>query len=240
MLISIKYNFVFLCNTKCASNSIESMLEPHSDIIFSGLPVLRHTNYRQYSQHIRPYLIENAGVDNIETICLVREPLSWLSSWYRFRSRHDLRNKKHPSHQNSTSGIQFSEFIKAYMLSDPPSYANVGSQYDFVKDSMNAVGVDKIFPYENIGGFVRYMGSKVGKKLKLNNMNVSPKTNYRSNIAQWVTHSSQKAIYKYVFKKKYNLSKVELELSEENFCSLREFISSDFELYESISSVHMI
>ena len=176
MLISVKHNYVFLCTPKCASVSIEAMLKPYCDIALLGLPAFRHTNYTEYSQYLEPYLKEKAGIDSIETICLVREPLSWLKSWYKFRSRHELRNPNASNHKNSTYGIQFSEFIEAYISPNPPAFADVGSQFDFVKDYMNEVGVDRIFFYENIEDFVEYMSHKVGKKLKIKNKNVSPKT----------------------------------------------------------------
>lgn len=232
MLISVKHNYVFLCTEKCASNSVETMLKAYSDIALLYPPALRHTNYREYSQYIKPYLKEKAGIDSIETICLVREPLSWLNSWYRFRSRYKIRDPKHPKHKNSTFGIQFSEFIEAYMSPNPPSFANVGSQFSFVQDHMNKVSVDTIFLYESIGDFVEYMSNKVGRKLKIENKNVSPKKIFKSDFAQWISH-----IYHKKIGNKLNLMplsivpKVECEISEDLFCSLRKFISKDFELY---------
>lgn len=92
MLISAKYNFVFLCTPKCASSSIETMLRRYSDISLVGPPFFRHTNYRIYSKYLKPYLMETGKIKNIETICLIREPLSWLHSWYRFRARHEIRD----------------------------------------------------------------------------------------------------------------------------------------------------
>lgn len=236
MLISIEYNYVFLCSTKCASNSIQAMLKSYSDIAFLKLPAFRHTNYREYSQHIKPYLSEKVGIDSIETVCIVREPLSWLNSWYRFRSRSALRNPKHPNHKNSTFGVQFSEFIEAYMSPNPPSFADVGSQFSFVKDYNNKVSVTTMFLYENIGNFVEYMSHKIGKKLTIENRNVSPKIIYKSNFSKWAIHIKQKIRNELNLRPLIIVSKGGYEISGDLFCSLRKFIPNDFELYETLKN----
>jgi len=174
MLISKKFNFVFLSMQKCASNSIEAALRPYSDIILSVNP-FKHTNYRNYSKYLKPYLEEMASMGDAETICLVREPLSWLNSWYRFRSRPALRNPLHKNHRNSTYHISFEQFIEQYMTPNPLSYANVGSQFDFARDDARSIGIDTIFCYEQMEHFVTYMREKTGIDLELDHFNISPK-----------------------------------------------------------------
>jgi hypothetical protein len=175
MLISKKYNFAFLSMQKCASSSIEAMLRPHSDIILPVNP-FKHTNYRIYSKYIKPYIEEMAGIGDVETICLVREPVSWLNSWYRFRSRPALRKPSHRNHRNSTYHITFEKFVEQYMAPTPPSYANVRTQYDFVRNETGTIGIDTIFCYENIDRFIAYMSRKTGTRLKLGHSNISPRT----------------------------------------------------------------
>lgn len=238
MLISVKYNFVFLCTPKNASTSIEAVLNSYSDIALLGLPAFRHTNFMEYSQHIKPYMKEKAGIGNLETTCLIREPLSWLNSWYRFRSRYELRNPEHPNHKNSTYGIPFPEFVEAYMSPNPPSYANVGSQFRFVKDNTNNIGVDKIFLYENIDDFVDYMSQKVGKKLILGNKNMSPNKLYTSDIASWANQIYNKISNRMNIIPLSSESNVKYELSEDLTNSIRRFIPEDFELYEMVKNSH--
>ena len=174
MLISKKHNFAFLSMQKCASSSIEAMLRPHSDIILPVNP-FKHTNYRNYSKYIKPYLDAMAGMGDTETICLVREPVSWLDSWYRFRSRPALRDPAHENHRNSTYHLTFEQFVEEYMTPDPQSYANVRSQYDFVKSDTGAIGIDTIFCFERMDRFTAYMSEKTGTTLKLGRANISPK-----------------------------------------------------------------
>lgn len=235
MLISKKHKYVFLCNQKCASNSIEQMLKPYSEIALLGLQTVRHTNFTDYDRYIKPYLKVRAQVDNLETICVVREPLSWLNSWYRFRSRSTLRNPDHPNHHKSTFGMEFSEFITAYMSPDPPAFVkDLGSQFNFVEDSMGEVGVDTIFLYEDLDSLVNYMSHRVDRDLKLKNINVSPKKatlkklyklnffwNSQSEQINGTNSKSQSTVKKY-------------EISEDLLSSLHKFIHKDFELYKTL------
>ena len=86
MLISVKHRYAFFCTPKCASNSVEAMLKPHADIHLLGTPQLRHTDVRQYASHIQPYLDEAAPGVAVERVAIIREPVAWLHSWYRFRA----------------------------------------------------------------------------------------------------------------------------------------------------------
>ena len=223
-----------MCNEKCASNSIEQMLKPYSEISLVGLQTVRHTNFSDYDRYIKPYLKVRAQVDNLETICVVREPLSWLNSWYRFRSRSTLRNPDHPNHHKSTFGMEFSEFIMAYMSPEPPAFVkDLGSQFDFVEDSMGEVGVDTIFVYEDLDSLVNYMSHRVDGKLKLKNINVSPKKAtlkklYKLNFP-WNSHKQIKGT-----NSKSQSTVKKYEISEDLLSSLHKFIYKDFELYETL------
>ena len=234
MLISVKKNFVFLCTPKCASSSSETMLQPFSDISLIGLPAFRHTNCREYSKFIKPYLREKVGSDDLETVCLIREPLSWLSSWYRFRARYDLRNPKHPNHQNSTFGKSFAEFVEAYIAEERPPFADVESQFSFIRNDDGEVGVEKIFVYDNIDGFVSYMSDKVGKKLKIGNQNVSPKKIYSSNFVEYIGSLKRKASHRLNLGRPVTAPKADYEIPDRLVKALRTRIAEDFDLYETL------
>ena len=191
MLISLKYNFVFLCTPKNASTSIEAMLRPYCEIAYLEHPHLRHINYRNYIQYIEPFLKREMNRDNLETICLVREPVSWLYSWYRFLFRVSLRDPNNSKYQNSTFGITFSEFVSEYTSSNPRPFAKVESQYEFVQDANSQIGVDSIFAYEHLDDFVHYLSQKTGKKLSLSHLNTSPNKLFNSNILQYISHGFQ-------------------------------------------------
>lgn len=208
------------------------MLQPYSDISLVGPSFFRHTNFRQYSNYIKPYLNEVAGTDTLETICLVREPLSWLNSQYRFRSRFDIRKPNHPRHSSSTQGITFPEYLEAYMSEDPPTFARVGTQFDFVKNDLNEIGVTTIFPYENISDFVRYMSTKLSKKLTINYRNVSPKKGGETKILALIHYANRKMSRALHLAQPIGSHNVEFNVADDLVNSLRKFIPRDFALYE--------
>jgi hypothetical protein len=183
MQISLKHRFVFFCTPKCASNSVEAMLRPHVDIDLQGSPQVRHTNVRQYQRFLAPYLAEIAPDTTVETVALVREPVSWLYSWYRFRARSELRATKHV---NSTSHVSFEEFIAAYLTEPQPAFARVSSQADFLLDDHGRRGVDHLFAYESVGVLVDWFAGRIGVPLSLRTINVSPGRVYKSNILEQI------------------------------------------------------
>lgn len=190
MLISLKHRFVFLCTPKCASNSIEAMLKPHAEIHLLGSPQVRHTNVRQFERHLRPYLDEVTSENDFELVAVIREPVAWLHSWYRFRARKSLRGG---SNKNSTAHLSFSEFVTAFLSTDSrPEFANVGSQLDFLHDANGSVGVDRLYAYDNLADLEAYFSKLVGAQLSMRAINVSPTRVYRSNIIEAVASLSRR------------------------------------------------
>lgn len=232
MLISQKHNFVFFCMPKCASNSIELMLKPHSEIHLRGRPQVRHTNVREYRTYIQPYLADVAGTTELETICLVREPVSWLNSWYRFRARHDLRSGNHP---HSTSHVDFEGFVEAYLAVPRPAFAAIGSQYEFVRDAQGETGVDRLFAYDDIPGLVDFFSKRVGRRLTLKTLNIGPGKVHASNLLERVDALKRRLAGALSGSAGMVTPKSgEIALSPELRGRLRSAISKDFEIYESL------
>ena len=59
-------------------------------------------------------MFEKAGGKNPETIAVIRHPVEWRSSWYRYRNRHSL-----VGHENSTRNVKLNEFVLEYCKDDP-------------------------------------------------------------------------------------------------------------------------
>ena len=181
MQVSLEHRFVFLCTPKCASNSIEAMLRPYVDMDFQGSPAVRHTSVRQFRRYLAPYLVAVAPDTEFETVALIREPVSWLYSWYRFRARNALRTKKHI---HCTSHVTFGEFVVAYLADPQPAFARVGSQSDFLTDEDGNLGVDHLFAYENVQALQTFFSQRLGRRLALRSINASPARVYRSNVLE--------------------------------------------------------
>lgn len=236
MLINVKQGFVVFLTPKCASNSIETMIEPYCDATLGGIPALRHTDYRAYSRFLKPYLAEIAGRADLETICVVREPISWLNSHYRFRSRLEIRNARRSKGNDSTYGISFAQFIEAYISGDPPPYARFRSQFDFVRTDTGAVGIDTIFLYEEIERFFQYMSEKLNRRLGSAYKNVSPQQGGEKNVAAWIDYVRRKVRGRFGWGGSVDEPKVEATLPHDLLAALKAFMPDDFKLYDDVKS----
>ena len=130
----------------------------------------------------------------------------------------------------------FPELIESIISPNPPYYSKVGSQFSFFKNDVNEAGVDKIFLYENMGDFVEYMSQKVGQRLRLRSLTVSPKRIYRSSVAQWASRINQEIRSLANLPHSSAVRQADYEISDDLYASLRKFMSSDFELYETLKN----
>lgn len=175
MKISVRYGFAFLCMPKCASTSIETAIGPLCDISFTGHPRLKHINARAYAEVVRPLLRHLFPGRDIETFCLVRNPFEWIESWYRYRSRKALRNPSHRDHRNYTGEVTYEQFIEAYIAPGKrPPYAMIRRQQDFVSLENGRVGIDRFFPMERMDRVAAFLSERTGRKIGIRKLNVSP------------------------------------------------------------------
>lgn len=174
MQLSTKYGFAFLCMPKCASTSVENAISDHCNLSTGGHPSIKHINIRKYKAYIEALHMELLPKKKVETFCLMREPIEWLGSWYRYRSRKELENEKHPNHKNYTGNITFSEFLEEYLKDEKLPYAKVENQFQFVCLKDGSVGVDRIFKMEALDQVEAYLSDKIGEKIIIPRLNVSP------------------------------------------------------------------
>ena len=167
MLVFWKERLVYLATPKTGSTAIEAALEPLASVVIQRPPVLKHTNVRRYWQSFAPFL-ERASGEGFMVVALMREPVDWLGSWYRYRQRDGMARP-----QNSTRDITFDAFVQAYLAKDRPPYADVGRQGAFLKPHEGR-GADRIFPYERIDSFVEFLEDRLNCEISLPRLNVSP------------------------------------------------------------------
>jgi len=170
MLILWKENIAFLAVPKTGTTAIETALAPFASVIFQRPPSAKHITHQRFNRFIRPYL-NKEGKEGIETLALMREPVSWLGSWYRYRQRPELAGS-----QNSTRNLSFDDFVTSYLLTENrPAFANLGTQARQLSKSKTALGIDHLFRYENIEKFLDFIEDRVGVRLELSQYNVSEK-----------------------------------------------------------------
>jgi hypothetical protein len=167
MLVFWDQRLAFLATPKTGSTAIESALEPLSALVVQRPPILKHTSVQRFHRFMGPYL-EVASGHSFSVAALMREPRDWLGSWYRYRQRDDVADPA-----KSTVDVSFDEFVNAYCSDNPPDFAAVGSQARFLKSRKDR-GVDHLFRYENIDGFVAFLEDRLGCEIVLPRLNVSP------------------------------------------------------------------
>ena len=167
MLVFWEQRLVFLATPKTGSTALAAALERHAAISVQRPPVLKHTTAQRYHRFIGPYLRAASGED-FTTIALMREPIDWLGSWYRFRQRPDVSDPR-----MSTAALSFDDFARGYCATPQPGFANVGSQARFLTPP-GKPPVDEIYPYERIDELVARLEERLCVRLELPRLNVSP------------------------------------------------------------------
>lgn len=169
MLVFWKQRLVILATPKTGSTAIETALESLSVMTLNRPPELKHTPAYRYQRFIRPYLRAAAGGE-FSAVALMREPIDWLGSWYRFRLRDDVADPA-----NSTRDMDFADFVRGYMASPRPAFAEVGRQAKFLSGMNDAqLGVDRLFRFEEIDRFTTFLEEQLDFPLELPMLNVSP------------------------------------------------------------------
>lgn len=169
MLMFWKQKLVFLSVPKTGTTAYEAALAPHASMSVQNPPELKHAPLYRYNRFFRP-MFEKVGGEEMETLAVVREPVSWLGSWYRYRKRPFLSGRP-----NSTENVTFDEFVQAYCRGDAPAFARVGSQAKFLEPRPNGVQVSHLFRYENPTRLIDFLEQRLEVKLDLDRANVSPK-----------------------------------------------------------------
>jgi len=165
MLIFWEKRLVFLATPKAGSTAVESALEALSNIAVQRPAELKHTDLGSYRRHIEPWLHHATG-DTFTTVALMREPIGWLRSWYRFRQRDDIDDPDH-----AMVGVSFADFARAYATSDD-ACRGIGMQCDFLTEGEDRV--DRIFRYEEIEGFTHFLEDRLDCAISLPRVNVPP------------------------------------------------------------------
>ena len=178
MLIAPGKGFVFLATTKSGSTSIETAFLRHSQMILQKPPAIKHTTYAGFQRFLQPFLSSKGFPrESYEVVCAFREPIDWLSSWWRYRSREKLANPTDPKHRNYTGDVSFEQFACAYMEGSE-QFAKVGRPSRFVQPRSGQAEVDRIFRYDRLDLLVDFLCEKVDEEVEVEVRNVSPERSF--------------------------------------------------------------
>lgn len=168
MMVFFKERLAFLSVPKTGTTAYEAALRGRADLVISGPPDLKHAPVYRYNRFIRPMFMRVCDAE-LEVMAVMREPVSWLGSWWRYRQRPSMEGKA-----NATHGISFDDFVLAYMKGKKPGFADVGSQRTFLETQANRVGVTHLFRYEDQPRLQRFLQERLSVTIDLEQHNVSP------------------------------------------------------------------
>ena len=177
MLVFAKEKLVLLAMPKTGTTALETALAPRSDIVIRNPPNLKHTPAYRYNRFVKPYL-EKCGLKDMKLICVVRHPIDWLGSWYRYRQRADI-----DGHHHSTKTKTFVDFVNEYTKGKPAKWAKVGCPTKFLRIDNGEMIVDHLFQYEQMDKLIKFLESRLDFDVMLKQCNVSPNGDLSLNVS---------------------------------------------------------
>ena len=170
MLIFWKQKLAFLAVPKTGTSAYAQALGPIASLSIQDPPELKHAPLIRYNRFIRP-MYDIVCNTQLDTMAVIREPISWMGSWYRYRQRPFLKGKP-----TSTQDISFDTFVRGYLQSSPPAYAHIGSQARFITPRAGTPPVTYLFRYENQSRLREFLEHRLGTKIQIPRHNASSQT----------------------------------------------------------------
>ena len=166
MLIGVEKRFVFIANSKTASTSIEAALMRHVEIHRGDTPQRKHIQLRDILvEYGFPFDQPDYAPANFFKFGVMRDPIDWFHSWYRFRrgnkvqhalpldmsfeafwARNDWNRSfadGRPRHQRHHFQAADGTLLADYII----PYADLGAHFGQICD---AFGVESPLPRKNV------------------------------------------------------------------------------------------
>ena len=172
MIALPRHGFVMLSMPKCASTSIVRSLSRDADVVLRGHPKLKHMNCRQFHTRMVP-ILRHAGYPrkDYELVSLFREPVEWLESWWRYRSRPEIIEENPDRY---TGDLTFEQFAAGYVAGDLSVTGSVGRPARFIAMSEDLdIGINRVFALDRPDAWVTWLEAKMGDTVKIRTANVS-------------------------------------------------------------------
>lgn len=178
MIFLYRAKLLILSQPKTGTTALDSALGPRASIAVNSPPEMKHTGYRKFMKFVAPWIQAQTGLarKNYEVVAVMREPIDWLGSWYRYRTREELSGGSGERAGNYTGNISFEQFVLDVCKpkGEQPSYARMNSPCGVALAGERSIGVDRLFPYEDMSGLYELIEARTGKSVETKKMNVSP------------------------------------------------------------------
>lgn len=166
MLVFAEQNLAFFSVPKTGSTAFEISLRRRADIVFTKR--YKHMTVGKFHNKLGPFLKKTMRLDP-ERMAVMRDPVSQVRSWYKFRNPErlgeDIRN---------TGQMSFDEFVLDVISDAPSEAASIGSQIRFLSLRDGSVPVHHLFAYENQPQIRKFLAERFGEEITIKPRNVSP------------------------------------------------------------------
>jgi hypothetical protein len=179
MIFLYAARLVILSQPKTGTTALDHALAPRASISVNNPPAMKHVPYHKFMTFVAPWLQAQTGLarSQYDVVSVMREPIDWLGSWYRYRTREQLKETTNRKRRgNYTGNVTFDEFVQEVLKpkSERATYAGLGSPCGVALNSDGGVGCDRIFPYEDLSGLHELIEERSKNPVYLKLMNVSP------------------------------------------------------------------
>lgn len=167
-MVMARSGFVFLAMTKTGSTAVERAFARHADLVVRRPPRMKHANARTFDKVFRPVLEHyDQPRDSYEVVCVVREPVDWAHSWWRYRARPEAAGNA--GWTGETSFEEFAEQIVSGQL-------RLGTAHNFVRTQAGRPPVDRVYRYEHLDQAIAWMAGRLGVDVPpVEKVNTSPR-----------------------------------------------------------------
>lgn len=179
MIFLYHARLVILSQPKTGTTALDNALAPRASIVVNNPPQLKHMQYRKFMKFVAPWLKSQVGLDrtDYEVVSVMREPVDWLGSWYRYRTRDALKDANNRKQRgNYTGNVSFDDFVNEVLKpkAQRQSFAHLGSPCGVALKGNGGIGCDRIYPYEDLSGLYELIEERTKKPVEPAKMNVSP------------------------------------------------------------------
>lgn len=178
MIFLYRAKLVILSQPKTGTTALDNALSPRASLVVNSPPEMKHSGYRKFMKFVAPWIHSQTGMTrkDYEVVSVMREPIDWLGSWYRYRTREGLNKSGNDRASNYTGHVSFDQFVLDVCKPkrEQPAYARMNNPCAVAQDGEESIGVDRLFPYEDMSGLYELIETRTGKSVDTRQMNVSP------------------------------------------------------------------
>lgn len=128
----------------------------------------KHTTAAQYQNSVAPFLRQFSGA-RPEIVALMRDPIEYIRSWYRYRSR--LTDPENP---RTLKNISFESFAIGTTQDPQPVFAAIRNQSHYLMLKDESVPVHHLFDYDEHERIQTFFSDRFHEDIEFPVRNVSP------------------------------------------------------------------